>query len=72
LWQTYAVQCSWKVLALLRMANHHLKKGCGLWNDGTREERKSEIFSPSGGGEKFFSESLLHAHPTETLSKGDN
>jgi hypothetical protein len=41
----------------------------GLWNDGTREERKSEIFSPSGGGEKFFSESLLHAHPTETLSK---
>jgi hypothetical protein len=40
--------------------------------DGTREERKSEIFSPSGGGEKFFSESLLHAHPTETLSEGDD
>jgi hypothetical protein len=53
------------------MANHHLKKGCGMM-DGTREERKPEIFSPSGGGEKFFSESLLHAHPTETLSKGDD
>jgi len=42
-----------------------------LWNDGTREERKSEIFSPSGGSEKFFSEFLLHAHPTETLQGKD-
>jgi len=48
------------------MANYHLG---GVWNDGTGEERKSEIFSPSGGGENFLSESLLHAHPTEPFPK---
>jgi hypothetical protein len=44
------------------------KEGCGMM-DGTGEERKSEIFSPSGGGEKFLSESLLHARPTEPFPK---
>jgi hypothetical protein len=28
-------------------------KNENVWNDGTGEERKSEIFSPSGGGENF-------------------